>query len=183
MASRTICVALLLTTLPVAGCGTAANLVRQRPGAGGVSPFGGVRHDVWCIRSAANGDPVLQSHPNFMSRRYPQALLMLACAADLPFSFVGDVVTWPYTAVYTYINQPIPVPPVVLIPPVVQAGPVPPDAQPTPMLLPPAPQPTPATLPPQAQPDPIPGPPAAPPAPLPAAEKQQPAPAPATDKK
>jgi uncharacterized protein YceK len=143
MASRTICVALLLTTLPVAGCGTAANLVRQRPGAGGVSPFGGVRHDVWCIRSVANGDSVFQTHPNFMSRRYPQALLMLASAADLPFSFIGDLVTWPYTAVYTYINQPIPVPPVVITnPPVIQAIPAPPVTQPMPIPIQPMTLPT-----------------------------------------
>ncbi len=37
---------------------------------------------------------------------------MLFCTADLPFSFVGDVVTWPYTAAYSCINQPIPTPPV-----------------------------------------------------------------------
>jgi hypothetical protein len=37
---------------------------------------------------------------------------MLFCAADLPFSLIGDAVTWPYTAAYSFINQPIPTPPV-----------------------------------------------------------------------
>jgi hypothetical protein len=37
---------------------------------------------------------------------------MLFCAADLPFSLIGDVLTWPYAAAYSFINQPIPTPPV-----------------------------------------------------------------------
>ena len=39
---------------------------------------------------------------------------MCFCAADLPFSLLGDIVTWPYTAAYTFINQPTPVPPLAL---------------------------------------------------------------------
>jgi hypothetical protein len=37
---------------------------------------------------------------------------MLLYALDLPFSLMGDVVTWPYTAAYSFINQPVFVPPV-----------------------------------------------------------------------
>jgi hypothetical protein len=36
---------------------------------------------------------------------------MLLCAADLPFSLLGDVVLWPYTVAYNFINQPLPIPP------------------------------------------------------------------------
>jgi hypothetical protein len=121
MAFRAIRVALLLSSLPVAGCGTVANLARQQPGAGGVVPFGGVRQDVSCIQKASNGELGFRGHPKSDSEQYPQRALILACAADLPLSFLGDIVTWPYTVVYTYINQPVPVPPVVVVP-----SPVPP---------------------------------------------------------
>src|SRR5262249_22260412 len=107
MAFRAICVALLLSSLPMAGCGTAANLVRQKPGEGGVSPFGGVRQDVSCINKAANGELGFRTHHESESGQYAKLALMLFCAADLPFSFLGDVVTWPYTVSYSCINQPI----------------------------------------------------------------------------
>jgi uncharacterized protein YceK len=124
MTFRTCCVSVLLTILPIAGCGTAANLVNSRPGEGGVSPFGGVRHDALCINKAANGEAALRAHPESESEHYRQLALMLCWAADLPFSLIGDVMTWPYTAAYTYINQPIPVPPVIQPPtlPVTQAS-------------------------------------------------------------
>src|SRR4051812_10142417 len=112
MAFRAIRVALLLSTLPVAGCGTVANLARQKPEQGGVSPFGGVRQDVSCINKATNGELDLRTHSKSESAQRPQVALMLLCAADLPFSLIGDVVTWPYTVAYSYINQPIPIPPV-----------------------------------------------------------------------
>jgi uncharacterized protein YceK len=99
MGSRAICVALLFASLPIAGCGTVANLVTTRPEDGGKSPFGGVRQDVSCIQ-------------NPVSEQY-----RLFCAADLPFSLVGDVLTWPYTAAYSCINQPIPTPPETQAPP------------------------------------------------------------------
>jgi uncharacterized protein YceK len=114
MAVRAICVALLLSTLPIAGCGTVANLVKQRPGKGGVTPFGGVRQDVSSIKKAANGEFGefgFSTHPKAGSEPHPQVALMLLCAADLPFTAIGDVVTWPYTAAYSFINQPIPIPP------------------------------------------------------------------------
>lgn len=113
MACRTVCVALLLSALPAAGCGTAANLVRSRPEQGGKVPFGGVKQDVVCIRRAADGELGLRAHPKSDAEQYPQAALMLFCAADLPLSLVGDVLTWPYTAAYSAVNEPIPVPPVV----------------------------------------------------------------------
>lgn len=126
MAFRASCVALLIASLPIAGCGTVANLARPGPDEGGKSTFGGVRHDVWCIRKAANGDFGLRRHTQSESERYPQVVLMLFCAADLPLSLIGDLVTWPYTAAYTFINQPIPPPVVVANPPVIQAIPTPP---------------------------------------------------------
>ena len=128
MGFRAICVALLLSILPVAGCGTATNLARSRPDLGGRIPFGGVKQDLTCIRAAANGEVASRKHPRPDSEHYPQLALMLACAADLPFSLIGDVVTWPYTASYTFINQPPTVPPVIqgaLPPPVVQVLPGP----------------------------------------------------------
>ena len=131
MAVRAICVALVLSSLPAAGCGTVANLTRQQPGAGGVSPFGGVKQDVSCIHQAANGELVSRTHPKSGSEHYPQTALMLFCAADLPFSLVGDLVTWPYTVAYSFINQPIP------IPPVTEVTPLPPVTQPMPMPVPP----------------------------------------------
>ncbi|HZT78573.1 MAG TPA: hypothetical protein VFA26_00005, partial [Gemmataceae bacterium] len=98
------------------GCGTVANLANQKPGAGGVVPFGGVEHDVRCMQQAANGQFGLRGCPRSDSEQYPQRAVILFCAADLPFSLVGDVVTWPYTASYTFINRPIPVPPVMRVP-------------------------------------------------------------------
>src|SRR5262245_36612899 len=41
MAFRTLCVVLLLSSLPNAGCGTVANLVKPGPAMGGKTPFGG----------------------------------------------------------------------------------------------------------------------------------------------
>jgi uncharacterized protein YceK len=114
MAFRAICVALLLSSLPIAGCGTVANVVRPGPEGGGKSPLGGVRQDVSCIKKAANGEFGFRTHPRSESEQYPRLALMLFCAADLPLSLIGDVVMWPYTMVYSCINQPVPVPPVVL---------------------------------------------------------------------
>ena len=137
MAFRAICVALLLSSLPIAGCGTVANLVGSRPEEGGKSPFGGVRQDVCCIKKAANGESGSRTHPESESGQHPPAAPMLFSAtdlsfspegmaelvarmapmlfsaADLPFSLVGDVVTWPYTAAYSWINQPVPTPSVI----------------------------------------------------------------------
>jgi len=119
MAFRMIRIVLLLACLPLAGCGTVSNLAAQKPGQGGVSPFGGVRHDLLSIKQAANGESAV-GHPGSERALHPHLALMLVCAADLPLSLIGDVLTWPYTVTYTYINQPTPVPPVLLpqIPPV-----------------------------------------------------------------
>ncbi len=123
MTARTIAVALLLAILPMAGCGTAANLVCLPPAEGGKSPFGGVRQDMWCIENAANGDFSCRACPESEPKQYPQVALLLFCAADLPFTLIGDVVTWPYAAAYSFINQPIPTPPVLgpPAPPMLQA--------------------------------------------------------------
>jgi hypothetical protein len=116
MAFRASCVALLLSSLPIAGCGTVANLVKSPPEEGGKSPFGGVRRDLWCIKKAANGEFIFRTHPKSQPDQHPQAAAVLFCAADLPFTLIGDVVTWPYTAAYSFINQPVPTPPVTQAP-------------------------------------------------------------------
>ena len=140
MIVRTICVALLLSSLPIAGCGTVANLVGSRPEEGGKIPFGGVKQDVCCIKKAANGESGSGTNPESVSGQPPNAAPMLFSAADLsfcpermavlvtrmapllfsaadlPFSLVGDVVTWPYTAAYAWVNAPVPVPPVTQAP-------------------------------------------------------------------
>lgn len=116
MAFRAICVALLLSSLlPSAGCGTVANLAHAGTD-GGKIPFGGVKQDVGSIEKAENREFGFRTHHQSASVQTSQVARMLLCAADLPFSFIGDVVTWPYTATYCYINQPIPTPPVRLAP-------------------------------------------------------------------
>lgn len=152
MTVRAMCVGLLVAAVSSAGCGTVANLARSRPGSGGKAPFGGVRQDVWCLRAAASGEPVFRSHPAWASRHYPRAVLLLCCAADVPLSFAADVATWPYTAAYTYINQPIPVPPIIV------TGPPAPPPAPDPLVAQPPPEtaPLPTTTPPGALPAPIP---------------------------
>jgi uncharacterized protein YceK len=129
MAVRAIGVALLFSSLPLVGCGTVANLARPGPN-GGKIPFGGVRHDVSSIEKLAHGD--CGCRPYSQSEQNRQVALKLFCAADVPFSFIGDVVTWPYAATYTYINQPVPTPPIKQVPylPVSQ-GPIPPVSQTT----------------------------------------------------
>jgi uncharacterized protein YceK len=115
MAFRAIRVALLLSALVIAGCGTGVNLVRPGP-AGGKVPFGGVSQDLDGFHKAADGNSCFGKHPKAGQEQQPQVAPLLFFAADLPFSFLGDVVTWPYTASYTFINQPIPVPPLILAP-------------------------------------------------------------------
>jgi uncharacterized protein YceK len=112
MAFRAICVVVLLSSLPIAGCGTVANLVKPGPEEGGKSPFGGVRHDVECIRTAANGESGSRIHSGSESEQFPPVAIVLFCALDLPFSLIGDALTWPYAVAYSFINQPIPTPPV-----------------------------------------------------------------------
>jgi hypothetical protein len=116
MGLRAICAALVLSSLPIAGCGTVTNLVSCSPEAGGKTPFGGVRQDVAGISKATNGEPGFRLHPE-SDLDHPQVVPMLFYAADLPFTLVGDVVTWPYTAAYSFINQPVPVPAVGQAPP------------------------------------------------------------------
>jgi uncharacterized protein YceK len=117
MAVRALRVALLLSGLPIAGCGTVVNLSRSHPEEGAKVPFGGVSQDVRCMKKAADGEGGDRPLPGSQSEQCGRVALMLGCAADLPFSLIGDVVTWPYTASYTYINHPIPVPPTTEAPP------------------------------------------------------------------
>lgn len=125
MTYRAICLALLPAVVPAAGCGTVSNLARPGPEGGGKAPFGGVRHDLACIQKASSGDLGFRGQPRSESEQYPQTALVLFCAVDLPFSLIGDVVTWPYAVAYSCINEPVPVPPVALAPPEVRppAGP------------------------------------------------------------
>jgi uncharacterized protein YceK len=136
MAYRAVCIALLLVCLPIAGCGTVTNLANTRTEEGGTSPFGGVKQDMACIHKAANGEFGVRTHPKSEAEKYPQAVLMLFCAADLPFSLIADVVMWPYTVSYTCINRPLPTPPVILTPAEVRSESLPSGPLPTPMKQP-----------------------------------------------
>jgi uncharacterized protein YceK len=111
MTLRASCLALLLSILPMAGCGTVANLAKPGPVEGGKTPFGGVRYDLSCIQNASNGDSDSKTGPMPDSEEH-QTAHMLLWAVDLPFTCIGDVITWPYTASYTFINTPVPVPPI-----------------------------------------------------------------------
>src|SRR5262249_41441853 len=90
MAFRASCAAVLLSSLLVAGCGTVANLVKSGPEDGGKTPFGGVREDEWWIEKAANGEFGCGTDPKSESGPHPQVAIMLLCAADWPFSLIGD---------------------------------------------------------------------------------------------
>jgi hypothetical protein len=70
---------------------------------------------------AANGEFAFKTPPKAEPEQYPQVALMVFCAADLPFSCIGDVVTWPYTAAYSFINQPVPTP--AMMPPTAEPRP------------------------------------------------------------
>src|SRR4051794_35186355 len=70
MAFRAICVALLLSSLPSAGCGTVVNLVKPGSVGGGKIPFGGVRQDVSCIKTAAHGECDCRTPPTSESEQY-----------------------------------------------------------------------------------------------------------------
>jgi hypothetical protein len=116
MGFRAIGAALLLSVLPGAGCGTVVNLVTKTPD-GAKTPFGGVQQDVSCLHKAANGELAFGAHPKADSEsdsaQHPQVAPLLAIAVDLPFTLLGDVVSWPYVVSYNFINQPVPVPPVI----------------------------------------------------------------------
>lgn len=151
MGFRAIYVALLLSSVPMAGCGTVANLANKDPEEG-KAPFGGVKQDLSCIESASDGGFGVRKH-GADGEQYPQWPIVFLCAADLPLSLVGDTVTWPYAAAYTYINQPVPTPtmrPVVGPAPVEVQSPFSPFAAPAPTQLP-LPAPAPSQLPPVPQ--------------------------------
>lgn len=131
MAVRAACVALMLASLLVAGCGTAVNVARTNPDKGGRSPFGGIRQDLACIEKAGGG----AHHDRSESERYGQLAIMAFCAADLPLSLVGDIVTWPYTFAYTCVNRSVVNPPLVVTDPVA----IPSAPAETPPMVPPIP--------------------------------------------
>lgn len=98
MGYPTTCVA--FASLLLAGCGTVANLTHTNPD-GLKAPFGGVRQDVAGIEGALNGDDddIRLEHVKEVTRA-------AICAADLPFSAVGDTLAYPYTRSYNFINSP-----------------------------------------------------------------------------
>ena len=110
---------LVLACLASSGCGTVANLAHCRPEEGGRIPFGGVKHDLACIQKSSSGEAGKQDTAR---DNYPRTALTMLCAVDLPFSFVGDVITWPYTASFTYVNQPAPFTPIQILPPLLPAA-------------------------------------------------------------
>jgi uncharacterized protein YceK len=115
MTARAIRVALLFAALSTAGCGTAGNLIGAGPGK--KVPFGGVRRDVQCLTEVRDGEVTLRTGREWEPLRHEQHLLMVLCAADLPFSLIGDVISWPYTRTYSYINQPNDIPALLVVPP------------------------------------------------------------------
>jgi uncharacterized protein YceK len=139
MTPRAICVA-LLSVLPAAGCGTVANLAHVRPEDGGRVPFGGVKRDL-AVLQQTDGAPALRAHHTPEAEVYPRQTLAVLCALDLPFSFVGDLLTWPYTTVYSIVNEPVPVPPLTIVDgvsPVPGSAPVLPAPRQMPTPVPPA---------------------------------------------
>lgn len=107
MTLRVVGVAFVLTALLTTGCGTMANVAMVHPDAGGKRPFGGVHHDLNHIRSPQSCQNGACAAPHGQTSGTARTLLY---TADLPLSFVGDVLTWPYTAAFTWINEPVPVP-------------------------------------------------------------------------
>lgn len=132
---RAICVA-LLAVLPTAGCGTVANLAHTNPDEGGRVPFGGVKRDLAALHQPdAPAGPRVRHNPDAVYSRRTSAVWS---AVDLPFSFVGDLVTWPYVRVYMIVNEPVPVPPVVFAD-APGVPPQPPAPKPMPIPVPPGP--------------------------------------------
>ncbi|WP_168219484.1 hypothetical protein [Limnoglobus roseus] len=152
-------------------------MVTHGPDGEGKIPFGGVKHDMAFVREGIGGGAGKAHHPAG-SGQSPGTLAAFVCAADLPFSLVGDIVTWPYTKAYTRINEPIPYPPVTMsaLPPLqgipippppapdTKSAPVPtaPSSQPMPLPVPTTKLPTsaaPQPSPPEGTPAPVPTPP------------------------
>lgn len=135
MISRAICVA-LLAALPASGCGTVANLSHTNPEEGGRVPFGGVKRDLAALHPPAA--PVGPREHDTSDANYARRTSAVWSAVDLPFSFVGDLVTWPYVRVYTIVNAPVPVPPVTFADPTgAPLQPLAPVPKPMPIPVPP----------------------------------------------
>src|SRR5262245_35690118 len=81
MALRAVGVALLVSTLPVAGCGTVVNLSKSHPEAGAKIPFGGVRQDVRCMEKAQNGGVGCKTCTKSELEPIRQTVFLLGCAA------------------------------------------------------------------------------------------------------
>ena len=95
MAFRTLSVAWLLSSLSITGCGTVANLAKPGPEEGGKTPFGGVQHDVACLKAAEDGEGGLTAHPKSGPGQHPQVALAIFYAADLPLCLVPfSVPSW-----------------------------------------------------------------------------------------
>lgn len=112
MKFRALSGALLLAVLSATGCGTMANLAHSNSDQGGRIPFGGVKRDMAAIHKSSGEEPGPVTHRKCQSEQYPHEMLTFLCAVDLPFSLVGDLLTWAYTSAYTTVNAPVPVPPV-----------------------------------------------------------------------
>lgn len=116
MSYRMLGMALVLTSLSTVGCGTAVNLVRHGS-EGGKVPFGGVQHDLDTFHetqaaapTTAMGDTTTLTHFVNLGRR-------IFFVVDLPLSLIADTITWPYTSAYTFINEPVALPPILQAPP------------------------------------------------------------------
>ncbi len=150
MTFRALCCVLLLSVVSATGCGTMANLAHSNSDEGGRIPFGGVKRDMAAIHNPSGNEPGPITHRKRQLEQYPHEVLTFLCAVDLPFSLVGDLLTWGYTSAYTTVNAPVPVPPVtfaaspVTLPPTAILATLQPPAAPMatkPTSLPPMPQP------------------------------------------
>ena len=112
MTFRALCCVLLLSVVSATGCGTMANLAHSNSDEGGRIPFGGVKRDMAAIHNPSGNEPGPITHRKHQSEQYPHEMLTFLCAVDLPFSLVGDLLTWAYTSAYTTVNAPVPVPPI-----------------------------------------------------------------------
>ncbi len=106
MTFRALCCVLLLAVLSATGCGTMANLAHSNSEEGGRIPFGGVKRDMAAIHKSSGEESGPVTHRKRQSEQYPHEMLTFLCAVDLPFSLVGDLLTWAYTSAYTTVNAP-----------------------------------------------------------------------------
>ena len=93
---------LVCVLVSVTGCGTVANFWPGPCGVGGKWPYGGVGIDVAMAAMA----PVMALNPSeptsLADRLWMLVLAPCGCALDLPFSFVADTLTLPFTVKATF---------------------------------------------------------------------------------